>query len=173
MLKKTLQTLFIFAALTAFAQQKDRLGVPGPLKLETGDATVEFKLTKSSINPKTKVITQEYQPKSAAGERVVVSFHPGQEPVKIWELKAEELKGSDDKKISEIDMNSQEEGFHSIKYLYTADKTAERREILIGNVNAVDEKSKGTYMIEFFGGNPEKESFVNKLPEMIQIKPEY
>lgn len=173
MLKKTLQTLFIFAALTAFAQQKDRLGVPGPLKLETADATVEYKLTKSSVNPKTRVITQEYQPKSPAGDRVMVSFHPGQEAVQIWELKAEEIKGSDDKKISEIDMNSDDEGFHSIKYLYTTDKKAERREILIGNVNAVDAKSKGSFVIEYFGGNPDKESVVTKLPEMIQIKPEY
>lgn len=173
MLKKTIQTLFIFIAISAFAQQKDRLGVPGPLKMETAASVVEFQLTKSSVNAKSKVITQEYQPKSKSGERILISFYPGSEALGLWEKRAEDLKGSKDEKISEIEMNTQDDDRHSIKFMYTADKTPERREILIGNINASEAIAKGSYVLEYFGGNAESELSLEKVPEMIQIKPQY
>lgn len=173
MLKKTLQTLFIFVAISAFAQQKDRLGMPGPLKFETSASVVEFNLTKSSMNDKTRVITQEYEPKTKSGERLIVTFQPGVEAIQVWEKKAEEIKANKGGLAFDVEMNNLDDQLHSIKYSIKGDKAAERREILIGTVMADTKAGKGSYIAEYFGGSSESYLSMDRLPEMIQIKPEY
>ncbi len=173
MIKKLLQTAFICLALGVVAQQKDRLGVPGPLKFETAEAPGEFILAKSTVDPKTRVISQEYLPKSKTEERIVVTFQPSGEPAHIFEMKGEEIKSVKNGTALDIDMNTDGNNY-IIRYNYKGEKkAAERREILIGLVDAKNDAAKGSYIIEYFGGNSKHSLPLEKLYESLNIQPSY
>ncbi|MBW8359638.1 MAG: hypothetical protein K0M63_07550 [Weeksellaceae bacterium] len=164
MFKKLIQTSFICLTIGVFAQEKDLLGVPSPMAFENAQKeVVNFEMTKSILEPKTRVIVQEYAPKSKSTERITITFQPESDPRETLKKKHEEI--MENKRAKEVEATEIGEHKFLIKYRLINDKNAaERREVFVGMGKT--ETGTGTYIIEYSGGNFTQMLNLEKLPEM-------